>query len=81
SYKAATDRLARLQELMAQIDGAQDQKAAQDLANRIGVEQTLLQNENARVAMMVQMQQMQMKVAEEQRESDFMNKYFSSPEQ
>jgi len=79
-YQAATDRLVRLQALMSQIDSAQDQKAAQDLANRIGVEQTILQNENARIGLMVQMQQIQMKVAEEQRLDDFNKKHMQTIE-
>lgn len=74
TYKAATNRIAHLETLMAAIDQAVDAKAAADLANRISVEQALIQNESSRIALMVQMQEMQMKVAEEQRHDDFLKR-------
>ncbi len=79
TYTAATQRIDRLQELMGQIDYAQDVKAAQDLANRIGVEQALLQNENSRVALMIQLQQMQMQVAQEQRSAQWKDSLLNTP--
>lgn len=74
TYKAATNRIDHLATLMSSIDQAVDAKAAADLANRISVEQALIQNEASRIALMVQMQQMQMKVAEEQRHDDFLKR-------
>lgn len=74
-YQASVDRLGTLQGLLSQVDATQDQKASQDLANRISTEQALLQNENAKIALMAQLQTMQMKIAEEQRSREYRQKY------
>lgn len=74
-YKAAVDRLGTLQGLLNQVDATQDQKASQDLANRIAAEQALLQNESAKIQLMAQLQNMQMKAAEEQRSRYFREKW------
>ena len=79
-YQAAADRLGRLQGLLSQVDATQDQKASQDLANRIAVEQTLLQNESSKIALMTQLQAMQIKIAEEERAKEFRLKYMGVPQ-
>ncbi|NYT79073.1 type IV secretion system protein [Alcaligenaceae bacterium] len=46
---AAQARAQQLQQLLSQVDGAADMKAAADLANRIAAEQAMLQNEQTLV--------------------------------
>ena len=61
SYKAAGDRFEQLQTLVDSVDLAADPKAAADLQNRIAAEQVMMQNENAKLTMMMQLQAIQEK--------------------
>ena len=51
---AASDRFASLQQLIDAIPGANDEKGILDLQARIGAEQNMLQNEQAKVALLWQ---------------------------
>lgn len=51
ALKAAQDRAQQLKQLLNQVDGATDLKAATDLANRIAAEQSMLQNEQTLVSL------------------------------
>jgi type IV secretion system protein VirB5 len=61
SYKAAGDRFEQLQTLVDSVDLAVDPKAAADLQNRIAAEQVMMQNESAKLSMMMQLQAIQEK--------------------
>ena len=49
AYNSAAQRIANLQTLLSQVDAAPDAKSIADLQGRIQAEQTLLQNEQARL--------------------------------
>ncbi|SHI00828.1 type IV secretion system protein [Pollutimonas bauzanensis] len=66
---AAQERAAQLQQLLGQIDGATDLKAAADLSNRIAAEQSLLQNEQTLVNLaLAQRESQSMLLAQARRE-------------
>lgn len=67
SLAASQSRMTQLQGLMATIDAAHDTKAAQDLANRISLEQALLQNEKMMMDMALAQQERQAKLLEQQK--------------
>jgi type IV secretion system protein VirB5 len=55
AYAEASARFGSLAQLVAAIGGALDAKAVADLQARIGVEQTMLANEQAKLAVLYQM--------------------------
>ncbi|MGY4831813.1 P-type DNA transfer protein VirB5 (plasmid) [Sphaerotilaceae bacterium SBD11-9] len=65
-YKAATDRIANIQTLLDQINAAPDQKDILDLQARIQAESTMVENENAKLAALGQLQQAQRDIAYQQ---------------
>lgn len=66
SFNAAGQRFQQLQQLVDTVDLANDPKAAQDLQNRIQAEQVMMQNETAKLSMMMQLQAIQEKQLEQQ---------------
>jgi type IV secretion system protein VirB5 len=66
SISASQSRMTQLQGLMSAIDGAEDTKAAQDLANRISLETALLHNEKMMMDMALAQQERQAKLIEQQ---------------
>ena len=69
AYNQAGQRFTKLQELVDTVDLANDPKAAADLQNRIAAEQTMLQNEQAKLAMLYQLHQtQQQQLKQQQRE-------------
>lgn len=67
AYKQAGERFAKLQELIDTVDVANDPKAAADLQNRIAAEQTMMQNEQAKLAMLQQLNATQQQQLAQQR--------------
>jgi type IV secretion system protein VirB5 len=59
AYNAAAQRLGTLQTLLNQVDSTPDAKSIQDLQGRIQAEQTLLQNEQARLQLIGQLAALQ----------------------
>ena len=59
AYNAAAQRLSNLQALLKQVDSTPDAKSIADLQGRIQAEQTLLQNEQARVQLLGQIASLQ----------------------
>jgi len=59
AYNAAAQRLGTLQALLNQVDSTPDAKSIQDLQGRIQAEQTLLQNEQARIQLLGQLAALQ----------------------
>ncbi|QIT20024.1 P-type DNA transfer protein VirB5 [Acinetobacter pittii] len=67
ALEAQLGRLQNIEKLMSQINYATDAKAAADLQNRIAVETALTQAEGNRIALMSQLHQANMQLAEQQR--------------
>lgn len=59
ALEAAQERAVQLRQLLTQVDGAADLKAATDLSNRIAAEQSLLQNEQTLVNLALAQRQSQ----------------------
>lgn len=66
AYDQAGQRFDRLQVLVDSVDTASDAKAAADLQNRIQAEQVMMQNEQAKIAMMAQVQKVQQEQLDQQ---------------
>ncbi|GJJ05681.1 P-type DNA transfer protein VirB5 [Duganella rhizosphaerae] len=71
AYKATEARLANINALMVQADAQQDAKGAADLANRMAAEQAMIQNEQVRLNLLVQLQAAEKQLADQQRAREF----------
>ena len=65
-FAAASDRIAAIQTLLDQVNGAPDQKDILDLQARIQAEQAMVQNETVKLALMTQLQQAQRDIQAQQ---------------
>jgi type IV secretion system protein VirB5 len=65
-YRAASDRMAAIQTLLDKVNDAPDQKDILDLQARIHAEQAMVQNENAKLLVMLQLQQAQRDIQQQQ---------------
>lgn len=74
AYSATQARLINIQNLMRQSNLTQDPAAKADLQNRWTAEYTMVQNEKTRLDLMSQLQQTELRLAEEQRHREFKNK-------
>lgn len=63
-------RLDNIQNLMKQINLANDPKAAQDLSNRLAAEQAMVQTEQVRINLMSQLNDANLRLAREQRDKE-----------
>ncbi|MGM3412458.1 P-type DNA transfer protein VirB5 [Ralstonia sp. R-29] len=70
AYNATLARLNNIQALMQQSNLTQDPAAKADLQNRWSAEYTMVQNEQTRLNLMSQLQQSELRLAEEQRERE-----------
>lgn len=75
AYSATLARLNNIQSLMQQSNLTQDPAAKADLQNRWAAEYTMVQNEQTRLNLMSQLQQTELRLAEEQRHRDFKNNF------
>jgi type IV secretion system protein VirB5 len=75
AYDASLNRVNNINALMQQADATGDMKAAADLQNRMAAENALIQNEQIRLNLATQLQQAELKLAEEQREREFAAKF------
>jgi type IV secretion system protein VirB5 len=66
SYKQASDRIRTIQQLMAKVDNASDQKEVLDLQARIQAEQAMLQNETIKLSASQQLAKAQEDIANQQ---------------
>lgn len=71
AYQATFNRLNNIQALMRQSNLTDDAAAKADLANRIGAEQAMIQNEQTRLQLMANLQQAEEKLAERARDAEF----------
>ncbi|WP_080437061.1 P-type DNA transfer protein VirB5 [Burkholderia ubonensis] len=74
AYQNTLARLQNIQSLMQQSDLTQDPAAKADLQNRWAAEYTMVQNEQTRLNLMAKLQDIEMKLAEEQRTQEFKNR-------
>ena len=75
SYAQTEARLNNIKELMKQADATQDAKAAADLQNRLVAENAMIQNEQTRLNLAMQLQTVELKLAEEQRSREFKERF------
>ena len=61
AYKKASERIRDIQVLLNKVNDAPDAKDIADLQARIQAETTMLQNEQAKITMMVKLQEIQEK--------------------
>lgn len=73
ALEAQSKRLDNIQSLMDQINFATDTKAAQDLANRLAVEQANIQTEQTRINLMLQLNRANLELAKQQRDQESVN--------
>jgi type IV secretion system protein VirB5 len=66
TYKQASDRIRTIQQLMAKVDDATDQKDVLDLQARIQAEQAMLQNETIKLSASQQLAKAQEDIANQQ---------------
>lgn len=69
AFQDTKKRLDNIGQLMNQIDGAQDMKAAADLQNRLAAEQAIIQNNQVKLDMMARMFEIQKEIQSAQRVS------------
>ncbi|WP_455289972.1 type IV secretion system protein [Cupriavidus necator] len=74
AYNATLTRLTNIQALMKQANLTEDSAAKADLQNRIAAENAMIQNEQTRLNLMTNLQQVEEKLAGRQREIDFKNR-------
>jgi type IV secretion system protein VirB5 len=75
AYDASLARVQNINALMQQADATGDVKAAADLQNRMAAENALIQNEQVRLNLAMQLQQAEMQLAAEQRSREFSDKF------
>lgn len=79
ALEAQTKRLDNIQNLMTQINLANDPKAAQDLANRLSAEQAMVQTEQVRINLMSQLNEANLRLAREQRDKESVDSLLGTP--
>ncbi|REE06535.1 type IV secretion system protein VirB5 [Paraburkholderia sp. BL27I4N3] len=75
AYSATTARLNNIQSLMQQSNLTQDPAQKADLQNRMAAEEAMVTNEQTRLQLTAQLQQAELKLAEEQRDREFDNAF------
>jgi type IV secretion system protein VirB5 len=75
AYDVSLARVQNINALMQQADATGDMKAAADLQNRMAAENALIQNEQVRLNLAMQLQQAEMQLAAEQRSREFADKF------
>ncbi|MGA4422921.1 P-type DNA transfer protein VirB5 [Ralstonia nicotianae] len=78
AYSATLSRLNNIQSLMQQSNLTQDPAAKADLQNRWSAEYTMVQNEQTRLNLMSQLQETELRLAQEQRHRDFKNNFLGA---
>jgi type IV secretion system protein VirB5 len=71
AYDASLKRVQNINALMVQADAQEDAKGAADLANRMAAENAMIQNEQIRLNLLVQLQAAEAQLAAEQRSREF----------
>ena len=76
AYDNTRKRLDNINTLMHKTNMTQNPKEAADLQNRIASENAIIQNEQTRINLMLKLQEIELKLAEEQKEREFKNKFY-----
>ena len=71
AYKQTELRLQNINDLMVQANAQQDTKGAADLANRMAAENAMIQNEQVRLNLLMQLQAAEKQLADQQRAREF----------
>lgn len=71
AYDATVARVNNINELMKQADATGDMKAAADLQNRMAAENAMIQNEQVRLNLALELQRVEAQLAAEQRGREF----------
>jgi len=71
AYDATLKRVENINALMIQADAQEDAKGAADLANRMAAENAMIQNEQVRLNLLMQLQLAEAQLANEQRSREF----------
>jgi len=71
AYKATEARVQNINALMQQANLQQDAKGAADLANRMAAENAMIQNEQVRLNLLMQLQTAEKQLADQQRQREF----------
>lgn len=71
AYKATEARVQNINALMQQANMQQDAKGAADLANRMAAENAMIQNEQVRLNLLMQLQTAEKQLADQQRQREF----------
>jgi type IV secretion system protein VirB5 len=75
AYTATMARLNNIQALMQQSNMTQDPAQKADLQNRMAAEEAMVTNDQTRLQLSAQLQQAELKLAEEQRDREFKNQF------
>ena len=75
AYSATMARLNNIQSLMQQSNLTQDPAQKADLQNRMAAEEAMVSNEQTRLQLTAQLQQAELKLAEDQQEREFKNQF------
>ena len=75
AYSATMARLNNIQALMQQSNLTQDPAQKADLQNRMAAEEAMVTNDQTRLQVTAQLQQAELRLAEEQRDREFDNAY------
>ncbi|WP_094779170.1 type IV secretion system protein [Paraburkholderia ribeironis] len=75
AYSATMARLNNIQSLMQQSNLTQDPAEKADLQNRMAAEEAMVTNEQTRLQLTTQLQQAELKLAEDQQEREFKNQF------
>ena len=78
AYSATLSRLNNIQSLMQQSNLTQDPAAKADLQNRWSAEYTMVQNEQTRLNLMSQLQETELRLAQEQRHREFKSNFLGA---
>jgi type IV secretion system protein VirB5 len=73
AYSATTARLNNIRQLMQLSNATQDPAQKADLQNRMAAEEAMVTNDQTRLQLTAQLQQTELKLAEEQRDREFDN--------
>jgi type IV secretion system protein VirB5 len=75
AYSATMARLNNIQALMQQSNMTQDPAQKADMQNRMAAEEAMVTNDQTRLQLTAQLQQAELKLAEQQRDREFKNQF------
>lgn len=76
AFEKTSKRLETINKLMQKSNFTQNTKQAADLQNRIATENAIIQNEQTKINLMLKLHEIELKLAEEQKDREFRDKFF-----